>query len=235
MIEQYLCFAGLIDVNNGPGSDGLGSQVEWTTPGTYTWTVPDDVFSVSTVVISAGSQGTTQANVGAVQGGSSGFIRWSNNIAVTPGDQYTIVVGSGGVARAVPFTEAQIAQTNAASSALGITAGLTAGESTPKSATVGGGDGRSGAAGNQDATMFGGGNAPTFTANAVSTTTPGRGTSLVNVTVNGVVNNGGNHGGGGSAQSRNSGNRTCGKGGDGGVRIIWGRDRAYPDQKITNV
>ncbi len=63
------------------------------TPGTYTWTAPQGVTSVSVVAIGGGASGR-QVDGGA--GGGGGGLGWKNNIAVTPGSSYTVVVGAGG-------------------------------------------------------------------------------------------------------------------------------------------
>jgi len=65
---------------------------------TYTWTVPANVYSVSVVAVGGGGAGgyaTSNAQGGA--GGGGGGLAWKNNIAVNPGDKYTVVVGAGGV------------------------------------------------------------------------------------------------------------------------------------------
>ena len=89
-----------------PGSSGqcksmlpTNGQAEFTTPGTYTWVAPPDVTSVSVVAIggggggSASTSGSSDVSWGAGGGGGLG---WKNNISVTPGQSYTVVVGAGG-------------------------------------------------------------------------------------------------------------------------------------------
>lgn len=63
-------------------------QDAYTTAGTYTWTCPAGVTSVSVVCIGAG--GTTDTSYG----GCAGSLAYKNNITVTPGQNYTIVVGA---------------------------------------------------------------------------------------------------------------------------------------------
>lgn len=58
-------------------------QAEFTTPGTFQWTCPAGVYSVSAVGIGASSMG-----------GAGGGLGWKKNIPVTPGTIYTIQVGS---------------------------------------------------------------------------------------------------------------------------------------------
>lgn len=65
------------------------AQYEFTTPGTYTWIAPSGVTSVSVVCVGGGG-GTSYG------GGGGGGLGYKNNIAVTPGASYTVVVGAGG-------------------------------------------------------------------------------------------------------------------------------------------
>jgi len=67
---------------------GVGEEI-FTTYGTYTWTCPAGVTSVCAVCVGAGGRGG-----GA--GGGGGGLGWKNNISVTPGQSYTVVVGRGG-------------------------------------------------------------------------------------------------------------------------------------------
>ena len=64
-------------------------QQAYTTPGTYSWTAPAGITSVSVVCVGAGG-GTSYS------GGGGGGLGWKNNISVTPGQSYTVVVGIGG-------------------------------------------------------------------------------------------------------------------------------------------
>jgi len=65
------------------------------TPGTYSWTVPAGVTSISIAGIGGGGGGAQRSAGGA--GGGGGLISYSNSISVTPGTTCTIVVGGGGV------------------------------------------------------------------------------------------------------------------------------------------
>ena len=68
-------------------------QQAYTTPGTYTWVAPAGVTSVSAVCVGAGGGGFRDGG-----GGGGGGLAWVNNIAVVPGQSYTVVVGAGGTA-----------------------------------------------------------------------------------------------------------------------------------------
>lgn len=77
--------------------DTIFPSSEYTFPGTYTWICPENVTSVSAVVIGAGGAGTISDQWGGVgSGGGGGGLAWKNNIPVTPGQSYTVVVGAGG-------------------------------------------------------------------------------------------------------------------------------------------
>lgn len=92
----------------GPVSTGNANAVPWsitsldgitnksavyTNPGTYSYVVPAGVTSV-TVYAVAGGAGGGRGNVPASPGGNSAYY---NNYSVTPGNTYTVVVGSGGI------------------------------------------------------------------------------------------------------------------------------------------
>lgn len=67
-------------------------QQAYTTAGTYSWTAPTGVTSVS--VVSVGGGGGVNASR---YGGAGGGLGYKNNISVVPGVPYTVVVGAGGV------------------------------------------------------------------------------------------------------------------------------------------
>lgn len=62
-------------------------QVVYNVDGTYSWVCPAGVTSVSVVCVGAGGSSALSASYG---GGGLGY---KNNIAVTPGTSYTVVVG----------------------------------------------------------------------------------------------------------------------------------------------
>ena len=80
------------------------SQKEYTVVGTYSWTCPADVTSVCVVCIgggggsSAGSQTWSGSSYNGGVSGAGGGLGWKNNISVTPGQSYTVVVGDYGAA-----------------------------------------------------------------------------------------------------------------------------------------
>jgi len=70
------------------------ATVTYTTPGTYTWTCPEGITIISMVGIGGGGGGQQKAAGGA--GGAGGLIDYYNAYTVTPGTNYTIVVGGRG-------------------------------------------------------------------------------------------------------------------------------------------
>lgn len=75
----------------------------FTTPGTYTWTAPVGVTSVSVVCVGGGGGGVrVPYSSSRVSGSGGGGLAWKNNIPVTPGQSYTVVVGSGGTVLTTP-------------------------------------------------------------------------------------------------------------------------------------
>ena len=72
-------------------------QQAYTTPGTYSWTVPSGVTSVSVVCVGGGAGGQTGGgsfNYGG--GGGGGALAYTNNYSVTPGASISLNVGAGG-------------------------------------------------------------------------------------------------------------------------------------------
>lgn len=74
-------------------------QTAFTTPGTYSWTAPAGVTSVSVVAVGGGGAG--QDNWANPCGSGAG-LGWKNNIPVVPGTSYTVVVGAGGTSSPSP-------------------------------------------------------------------------------------------------------------------------------------
>jgi len=74
---------------------GTPQQNTYTTDGTYTWVCPPGVTSVCVLCIGQGGGGGTVAE--SRSGGGGGGVAMKNNIAVTPGASYTVVVAPGGL------------------------------------------------------------------------------------------------------------------------------------------
>ena len=67
-------------------------QVEFTTPGTYSWVAPNGVSQVHVVAVGGGGNGRVLGSNPA--GGAGGGLGWKNNIPVNAGTAYTVQVGS---------------------------------------------------------------------------------------------------------------------------------------------
>lgn len=79
-------------------------QVTYTTPGTYSWTVPDGVYYISMLTIGAGGGGgPANDSTHGGGGGGGGGLAYVNSYSTTPGTTLSIIVGAGGVAgKAIP-------------------------------------------------------------------------------------------------------------------------------------
>ena len=66
----------------------------YTTPGSYQWLCPEGVTSVCAVCVGGGGSGWIYSSYS--RGGGGGGLGWKNDIPVTPGQKYTVVVGVGG-------------------------------------------------------------------------------------------------------------------------------------------
>lgn len=70
-------------------------QDAYTTAGCYTWVAPAGVTSVSAVAVGGGGYIAVASLL--FHGGGGGALAYANNIAVTPGNSYTVSVGAGGL------------------------------------------------------------------------------------------------------------------------------------------
>jgi hypothetical protein len=66
----------------------------YTTPGSFTWTCPNNVYQVSVLCIGGGGGGGRDRRG---QGGGGGGLAWANYVSVLPGQQYSLFVGAGGL------------------------------------------------------------------------------------------------------------------------------------------
>jgi hypothetical protein len=71
-------------------------QATYLTAGTFSWTAPEGVTSVSAVVVGGGGGSSFNSTGSVIKSGAGGALAWRKNISVTPGQTYTVVVGSGG-------------------------------------------------------------------------------------------------------------------------------------------
>lgn len=181
MLEYLL--AGKVNLS---APSGIIGQTQFINAGTFSWVVPEDVTSVSAVVVGSGARGSIRRG---------GDLRWIKSLAVTPGETLTIVVGAGGVYSGAALVTTKIMR--------GSTVLLEArngenGTSTPiDGVNIGGGDGGAG--------VFGGGGAGGYSGNG------GAGGST---NANTTAGSGGG-GGGGTSYSYNGNSFGCGGGGVG--------------------
>jgi hypothetical protein len=84
-------------VANPPYIAQYGQQI-YTTAGSYSFEVPDNVFSISVLCVSGGggSSGCPGGSAISAGGGGGGAIAYVNDILVTPGELLTVNVGAGG-------------------------------------------------------------------------------------------------------------------------------------------
>lgn len=89
--------SGQISMNNFYGkSTVVPNQILYDSPGSYTFTVPAGVTSVSICTIGGGGASGYSAYFNLGFGGGGGALAYVNAITVTPGTQLTVVVGAGG-------------------------------------------------------------------------------------------------------------------------------------------
>ena len=220
----------------------------YTTPGTYSWVCPEGVTSVCVVCVGGGGGG--QNNGYAAAGGA---LAYANNIAVTPGQSYTVVVGAGG-----PNLTGNPAGTSGGDSyfinASTVCAGgalrtinNTAPGGVVKAGSGGaggaGGVSRGGGAGGYSGTGGSGSTAGSGGAGGAGNNSyAGGGVGLFgegSTGANGVAGSGGGKGGSGGTDAQNTastgaagiyggGGGPNSPGGGGAVRIIWGPGKSFP-------
>ena len=77
-------------------SFGIRGQASFTTPGNYSWTVPDNVYNISFVAVGAGGRGysSTYPSTTIGQAGGGGGLIYYNGLSVTPGTTLQLTVGA---------------------------------------------------------------------------------------------------------------------------------------------
>jgi hypothetical protein len=71
-------------------------NILYTTPGSYIYTVPNGIKTLCVLCVGGGAAGAYVANGTTAGGGGGGGLIWVNNIIVTTGQQFNIIVGNGG-------------------------------------------------------------------------------------------------------------------------------------------
>jgi hypothetical protein len=87
-------FLSSITSSNFSKEGSITYEQQFISPGTFYWIVPDGVTSISIVAVAGGGGGQKTANGGA--SGQGAQLTFINNVSVTPGETYEIVVGDGG-------------------------------------------------------------------------------------------------------------------------------------------
>ena len=215
-------------------------------PGTYTWICPAGVTSVSVVCIGGGGNERENGS-GAYYGGAGGGLGYKNNITVTPGTAYTVIVGaaegssefklsttglvgaSGGVGQST-----RGAPLHGSSGGLG---GYGGGDNIGDYSGGGGGGGAGGYTGNGGDGGAYGGSGPTqgtgggYGGNAGGYGGGGYGMNVYGPAAQQTPSNpyyGGSYGGGSPGSDSYSNG-----GGTGAVRIIWpGTTRQFPSTSV---
>lgn len=178
--------------------------------GSYKWTCPNDVTKVSVALVGSGGSGYWENR----QVGAGANVRWINDIDVVPGQVYSITIPAQRQARNL--------QADNTTSAFGFTA------ASPLSTLVKGANGSPSIQTLNNAFRAGG------CVGYIGSGTTGQGIDLKTFTAVAPGEssrfNGGYAGGGGGY-----GSSASGLGGVGAVRIIWGKDRAFPNQNIGDM
>lgn len=223
-------------------------QQAYTIAGTYSWTCPAGVTSISVVMVAKGASGIDHGG-GAGTAGDGAALGYKNNIAVSPGTSYTVVVPSASAGTASIVISGTTYSVTGRATRLNMDGGGNGGVGGYAASTDSyyrGGGGAGGYSGN------GGNGAPSTVANPNSIGAGGgagggangcsgggvgllgQGSSATGGT-NGAGGNGGSGGAAGGSSGGNGGNYGGGgshnstSGGNGAVRIIWpGTTRQFP-------
>ena len=69
----------------------------FTSPGTYCWIAPSGIYNVSAVVVGGGGGGERHTGAGInFRGGAGGGLAYKNNVSITSGGTYRVIVGAAG-------------------------------------------------------------------------------------------------------------------------------------------
>ena len=107
----------------------LSGSAEYTSPGTYSFVVPANIYLMSGVFVGPGGNGP------------GGDLRWINNFPVTPGETLTVIVGAyGAYSTSTSTSLARSTNTIVIASNIKITTSSAVGAG-PLGGSIGGGDG----------------------------------------------------------------------------------------------
>jgi uncharacterized repeat protein (TIGR02543 family) len=235
-------------------------EARFDTSGTFYWTAPLGVNSVSVVAIGGGGGGGYINSSGTLAGGGGG-LGWKNNITVIPGESDLVIVGAGGVntghGGASYFISLELVAGLGGLGYVGNKAiggapygadgggfvgdgggnGGKGGSGAPAHTPSGGGaggytgnGGNAGSAADPDSGGAGGGNDIIYGRYGGGTGLFGKG-ETGGVNQNGSVFPGSGAFGQGGYRSNSGDNRQI-SGGNGAVRIIWGIERNFPSNDV---
>lgn len=205
------CVYSVITSSGTVSNSVAGGEQLYTTPGTFTWTCPTGVNIISVLCVGGGGGGVFRS--GGAGAGGGGGLGWKNNILVTPGQNYTIVVGSGGTSSATAAGaggNSYFTNTSTVAGLGGSGANLAAGGSGGSYAGDGGGAGGTGGT-VSSGSGGGGGGAAGYT----GTGGAGGGTGAAGADGTGGGAGGGGANGGGGSRSGGAGVGVYGQGTNG--------------------
>lgn len=221
-------------------------QQAYTAAGTFTWVAPAAVGRVSVVAVGAGATGSS------TQSGGGGGLGYKNNITVTSGNTYTVVVGATGA----PGGDSYFISTSTVRGIGGIRGsagggfvgdgGGNGGAGVADSGGYTGGGGAGGYAGNGGAgtagignTAFNSGSGGGAAGNSGASYSGGGGVGLLGQGSSGTTRGAGGSGGTNFSSTNGGlyggGGGYLGTGGVGAVRIIWGINRSFPSTNTGNL
>jgi hypothetical protein len=197
-------------------------NILYTTAGTYTYTVPVGINTLCVLCVGGGGAGAYNTTSAAGGGGGGGLV-WVNNISVTTGQSFTIIVGAGGNGASGANTAGIAGNASRFYSGTGTTFNIQANGGAGAATRTGGTYAITNTAGIVIGTTGGGnggaGGAPT-------TTTSGGGGGAAGYTGNGGNGATGSNGTGGAGLGGGGGggnSTTTNSGGAGGVGILNGQ------------
>lgn len=207
----------------------------FSTPGSYNWTCPSGVTSVTVECWGGGGRGSNRTTNGAGGGGGGGAYA-SSTVAVIPGNSYTVVVGAGGNDAIInggnsTFNTTTVVAAGGSGVANNTATGGIGGTIAASTGTIrrSGGSGANGSAGSYGG--GGGGGAGTLNNGTTATNASGGagGNNLGGIGGNGRSGSQGDGlsgssyggGGGGSLRTGNPGSRLGGNGANGCVQLTY--------------
>jgi hypothetical protein len=192
------------------------TSMSFDTPGTYTWTAPPGVTSITVECWGGGQAGNTgAAGLGSAGGAGGSFAQ--KVVTVVPGNNYTVTVGAGGASAFLPGGDSWFSTTGTVQAKGGGSASSNVGDTTFTGGNGAGGQETAGGGGGSSAGTASNGNAATTQTGAAAVSGGGAGGDGGNAGAAGSAGSfpGGGGGGGGNAVSAG------GAGAGGKVTVSW--------------